>query len=279
MGLPRELIDEIMRYNDLQTLENCSLTSKAFYSAARPLIHRRLVLGMRSAHPRLHVLCDSILDQTDVRYAPYLSATETIGLLRYGYVQELDLDLSFGQPEDILQLKQLRALKTVHTLKIRSLDLDKVLPLFDRCFSQFVPTLRSLSLRKTWCEDIHKLMEFLCRFPHLDDLKLIDPHGLAYGYRLATALQGSKGPRPQPPPFGGRLVLDGSGPLVQLLLDLPGGIRFHTIEARSRLNDLAKLPVACSSTLEVFSIRCFDGSKSSTLTLRHRRTEGSPSND
>ena len=279
MGLPRELIDEIMRYNDLHTLESCSLTSRAFYSAARPLIHRRLVLGTRSAHPGLHVLRDPTLDQADVRYAHYLSATEKRGLLRYGYVQELDLDLSFGQPEDILQLKQLRALETVHTLKIRSLHLDKVLPLFDRCFSQFVPTLRSLSLRKTRCEDIHKLMEFLCRFPHLDDLKLIDPRGLAYGNRVAIASQGSKGPRPQPPPFGDRLVLDGSGPLVQSLLDLPGAIRFHTIEARSRLNDLAKLPVACSSTLEVLSIRCFDDSKSSTLILKHRRTEGSPSND
>ena len=46
MGLPRELINMIMRYtSDLQTLKSCSLASRAFYSAARPLIHSKMVLG------------------------------------------------------------------------------------------------------------------------------------------------------------------------------------------------------------------------------------------
>jgi len=49
MGLPRELIDEIMRYNDFQALKECSLTSRTFYSAARPLIHARMTLGIGSA--------------------------------------------------------------------------------------------------------------------------------------------------------------------------------------------------------------------------------------
>jgi len=276
MGLPRELVEEIMRYNDLQTLKSCSLTSKAFYSAARPLIHRRLVLGLGSAFPGPHVFRDPTLDQADVHHAHYLSATERHGFLRYGYVRELDLDLCFGEPEDILQLKQLRALETVHTLTIRLLIPHKVLPTFDRCFSQFVPTLRSLSLEQPRCENAHRLMEFVCQFPHLDDLALINPCGPRYEPGLAVAPPGSKGPQPeQPLPFGGRLVLDGFGSLVRSLLDLPGGIRFHSIEARSHLEDLAALLVASSSTLEDLSIRCLDNRKSIALNSENQSTGGS----
>ena len=175
MGLPRELIEEIMRYNGLQTLKSCSLTSKAFYSAVRPLIHRRLVLGIGSAFLGPHVPRDPTLEQANVPHAYYLSATENHGLLRYGYVRELYLNLCFGNPEDILQLKQLRTLETVHTLTIRHLIPGEVLPTFDRCFSQFVPTLRSLSLERARCENGHRLMQFVCQFPHLDDLAIISP--------------------------------------------------------------------------------------------------------
>jgi len=57
-------------------------------------------------------------------------------------------------------------------------------------------------------------------------------------------------------------------------LDLPGGIRFHTIEARTRLQDLTKLLAACSSTLEVLSIRCFDNGEFSTIIPKYQSTEG-----
>ena len=156
MGLPRELIDMIMRYNrDLQTLKSCSLTSRAFYSTARPLIHRRMELGVTSAvrgsRPEGSIIGDSDWDQADVFHARYLSTVEERGLLRYGYIQEVDIDLSIGNHENILQLQQLRALETVHALRIENLDLHKILPIFDRCFSQFVPTLRSLKLDWTRC--------------------------------------------------------------------------------------------------------------------------------
>ena len=276
MDVPRELIDEIMRYNDLQTLKSCSLTSRTLYSAARPLIHRRLTLGGRSAahgsrpkdglHPRL---CDNI-DRVDVFHERYLSEAEECGFLRHGYVREVDLDLSVGDPEKVLQLRQLRALETVHSLEINALNLHQILPIFDHCFSQFVPTLRSLSLKNPCCENAHQLMEFICRFPRLCDLELVKPRGLSPNSGFVGAPPGSEGPRSQRPlPLGGHLALSGTGPLVQCLLDLPGGIRFHSIEARSQLKDLAKLLVACSSTLEILNIGCIESGKSSTLTLTH----------
>ena len=133
MGLPRELIDEIMRYNDLQTLKSCSLTSRTLYSAARPLIHKQLVLGLNSTHYLSYVTYDRVC------HTNYLSAAEGKGLLRYGYVRELDLDFCIENPEDILQLKQLRALKTVDTLTIRSMALPALVspssPFFHHSFA------------------------------------------------------------------------------------------------------------------------------------------------
>ena len=103
--------------------------------------------------------------------ARYLSATEERGLLRYGYVREVSLELlGLTHPEKVLRLQQLRALDTVHTLTIKSLALPRILPIFDSCFCQFVPTLLSLSLCDVSCEDINQLTEFIFRFPHLDDL-------------------------------------------------------------------------------------------------------------
>ena len=130
------------------------------------------------------------LDQADVNPARYLSATEKHGLLRY--IRELDLNLCFGNPEDILQLKQLRALESVHKFTIRFLVLHKVLPTFDRCFSQFVPTLRSLSLKQLRCENGHRLMEFVCQFPHLDDFTLTHVIRRA-STGLPSLLHGQKG--------------------------------------------------------------------------------------
>lgn len=277
MELPRELVDEIMQYHDLHTLKNCSLTSRALYSATRPLIHRRMALGVGSAVRGSHLERLPLdLDQAELFHARYLSAAEDRGLLRYGYIREVRLNLSIGNPENVLRLRQLLALETVHTLEIEMLDLHKILPIFGRCFAQFVPTLRSLSLKTTYCENAHQLMEFVCRFPSLDNLELMNPCGLGHA-AFVGAPPGTEGPRPQHPlPFGGHLVLNGMGPLAQCLLDLPGGIRFRSIDASSYLRDLAKLLVACSSTLEVLSIRCFDSRMSSTLILTRRSTEGSP---
>ena len=216
---------------------------------------------------------ETVRNQADVFHARYLSAVEERGLLHYGYVREVDIDLRAGNPEKILQLRQLWVLETVDTLTIRWLGLHQCLPMFNRCFSQFVPTLRSLTLDYARCENAHQLMEFVCRFPHLDDLALINPCG-SCSSGFVSAPPWSKGPRPQQHlPFGGHLVLNGIGPLVQCLLDLPGGIRFHLISTSSCLKDLAKLLAACLSTLEDLNISCLESSKCGTLALTHRFTD------
>jgi len=279
MGLPRELIDEIMRYHDPQTLKRCSLTSRAFYSAARPSIHRQLVLDIKSAvrgsdREILPFDRDAHLAQAEVYLARYLSVVEERGLLRHGYVREVRLDLCFGNPENVLQLQQVRVLETVHTLTIEGLDLPRFLPIFDRCFSQFVPTLRSLSLERTHHDKANQLMEFVGRFPHLEDLEFSYPSGPGYNPVLADAPLSSKGLRLQQSlPLGGHLVLDGA-PFVQCLLDLIGDIHFRSIEVASSQKDLRKLLVACSSTLEDLSINCFESCRSATFNLHASPLKG-----
>jgi len=273
MGLPRELINEIMRYNDLQTLKKCSLTSRDFYSAARPLIHDRIMLGWSSTMHNFDRCLevpypdwDTYPQQADVFHARYLSAAEERGLLRYGYIREVTLELSqLAHPENVLQLRQLRALETVHTLTIETLALSQVLPIFDSCFSQFVPTLRSLTLRRISCKDVHQLLEFICRFPHLDDLTFAE----SYGPSVANPPPGSEGPRPQQPlPFRGHLELEGGiDNLMRCLVVLPGGLRFRSIAvvgSQTPGDDLARLLVACSPTLEVLTIQCFEIRESGT---------------
>jgi len=202
------------------------------------------------------------LQKADAFHARYLSMAEERGLLRYGYTREVILDLfKLARPENVLRLRQLRALETVHTLTIKALALPRVLPIFDSCFSQFVPTLQSLILRDIICEDVHQLMEFICQFPRLDNLTLAE----MYGPPLADAPLGSKPPRPlRPLPFGGHLDLDGGvNHLIRRLVDLPGGIHFRSIKVRPE-DDLAKLLVACSSTLEVLAIHCYEFRESGT---------------
>ena len=133
MGLPRELIDEIMGHNDLQTLKDCSLTSRTFYSAARPFIHARMTLGIGSAMRGFELSqgtpfnFETYDEQADAFRARYLSATEKRGLLLYGYIREVTLDLSgLAHSEKVLQLQQLRALETVHTLTVESLALPQM---------------------------------------------------------------------------------------------------------------------------------------------------------
>jgi len=280
MNLPRELVDKIMRYNNLQALKACSLTSRAFYSAARPLVHGRMVLGLwsaiRGSSPDIPFSLEAYDQQPDIFHARYLSAAEGRGLLRYGYVREVDLDLfKIAHPETVLQLQQLRALETVQALSIDSLVLGKVLPIFDRCFSQFVPTLRSLRLQAARCENPRQLMEFICRFPYLDDLAL-DCLNLD-GSPSTDAPLGSEGPRLQQHlSLRDDLVLGATTTIAQSLSNIPGGIHFRSIEVESGQKGLPELLVACSSTLEVLTIRCFQSSKSTTCVPAHRFTERSP---
>ena len=124
---------------------------------------------------------------------------------------------------------------------------------FDTYFANFVPTLRSLHL-DTPMGDTRDILDFICRFPHLDDLTLEMPSGDPFGWGSAPSPIVKK-----MPPFRGRLKLTNidnrHGHLLQQLTSLPGKRRFRFMDFRSCTSDVEQPIIdACSGTLETISV-------------------------
>lgn len=171
------------------------------------------------------------------------------GLL--GCARELIIDIGLNLTPGTLEvyLPHFLSFSRVQTLRIRRFDLCSFLPIFDRCFAQFVPTLRSLHLPDV-VGGIHEVAEFIYKFPHLDDLSLT----------LSSCHWAETPPRPpmkHSPPLRGKLILRGWGTIsARFLLEIPGGLHFRSIDAGGVDKvELDEILVACSPTLEVFSFR------------------------
>jgi len=142
----------------------------------------------------------------------------------------------------------------IQELSIYWLPTPDFLEHFDTYFANFVPTLRSLNL-DTPTGDTPDILDFICRFPHLDDLSLkISGDPRSWGNWGSASLPVVK----KMPPFRGRLKLIAiagrRGHLPQRLISLPGNRRFRFIDFRSCTSD-AEQPIidGCSGTLEAIS--------------------------
>ena len=255
MGLPREIIEDILGFlhKDIKTLKACSLTCRALFSAVRGLIHRKVRLATWKVYrpPRFvdrlvaRVFQDRRLHEVHMRY---LSMAGKRGLL--GCARELIIDIGPSlTPETVeVYLQHFLSFSKVRTLRIRRFDLGRFLPIFERYFTQFVPTLRSLHLPDV-VGGIHEVVEFICKFPHLEDLSLT----LSSCYWVDTP----RSLMEHSPPLRGKLILRGWGTIpARFLLEISGGLHFRSIDAGSVDKvELDEILVACSPTLEVFSFR------------------------
>ncbi|KAF9650490.1 hypothetical protein BDM02DRAFT_3111993 [Thelephora ganbajun] len=255
MGLPRDIIERIIRFlhKDIRTLKACSLTCRAFFSAVRRLIHRRVrLVTWKSYCPFKLVdrIAAKVLRGRKVHEAHmrHLSTAGKCGL--FGYARELLINIgpSFAPETLEVYLPYFRSFSQVQTLRICRFNLTSFLPTFERCFTQFVPTLRSLHLPDV-VGDVHEVLEFICKFPRLDDLS------------LTLCLSHCAGVPPRPcmecsPPLKGKLILRGWGSAsARFLLEIPGGLHFRSVDAGGvDKAELDQILVACSSTLEVFSL-------------------------
>ena len=255
MGLSREIVEEILRFlhEDIRALKACSLTCRALFSAARRPIHGKVRLATWKVY-RPYGLVDRIAAKVlrgrriHEAHMRYLSMAGKHGLL--GYARELIIDVGSSLAPETLEvyLPEFRSFSQVQTLRISHFDLKNFLPLFERCFAQFVPTLRSLHLPDVVGGN-HEVLEFICKFPCLDDLSLT----LSSSYcvdvppRLSTE---------HSPPLKGKLILRGWGSTpARFLLGIPGGLHFRSIDAGGvDKAELDEILVACSSTLEEFSV-------------------------
>ena len=260
MGLPRDIIEDIVYFHrkDTRTLKACSLTCRALFSAVRGLIHGRVRLSKWRNYPPCK-LVDRIAAKvlrgtsaTDCHEAHrrYLSTTGKYGLL--GYTRDFYIDIGQGFPPETLEayLPHFRYLTQVHTLRISGgFDVARFLPNFERYFSQFVPTLRSLHLPYVM-GGVHEVLEFICKFPHLDNLSFSPSASHYVEVPPRVSVDDS-------PPLRGKLVLRGWASIpARFLLKIPGGLHFRLVNLGGvDKAELDEILFACSSNLEVFCFR------------------------
>jgi len=234
-----------------------SLTCRALFSAVRGLVHGRVRLSQWRIYPPCK-LVDRIAEKVLPGWRPrdwvevhlrYLSMAGKRGLL--GYAREVCIEVGPTLVPESLEvyLPYFQSFTQVHTLRIHSFNVAKFLLTFERCLAQFVPTLRSLHLPNVKGAT-HEILEFICKFPHLDDLSLT----LSSSHRVDAPPNLSV---VNSPPLNGSLVLRGSDSIpARFLLKVPGGLHFRAIDVGAVGKvELYEILAACSTDLEMLSLR------------------------
>jgi len=164
----------------------------------------------------------------------------------------------------------------IQELSISRLDTPGFLKSFDTYFASIVPTLLSLHLEGPTGET-RDILDFICRFPHLDDLSLkmsisTDPRDRrTWSSRTLPVVKNM-------PPFRGRLKLDGiierRDSLLQQLSSLPGKRSFRSIVFRNCESEAAQPIVnACCGTLESVSTTWGKFSECRSILQQRNRSE------
>jgi len=228
------------------------------FVSARRLIHRKIYLtsgknweSLTFPERRRYLSGDRV--GLAIKVLPEIAAH---GLLAYARQLFIDIDRDFT-PANLQPFNHhFQSFDRIQGLTISRLDTPGFLENFDTHFVSFVPTLHSLHL-DTPTGDTRDILNFVCRFPHLDDLTLKMTE-----YTVPSDLGAwSLGTSPIVkivPPFRGRLKLSGivewRGHLLQHLISLPGKRRFRFIDFRG-CESKAGQPIinACCGTLESVS--------------------------
>lgn len=259
--LPQEIVDHIVDAlrNDSKSLKACSLTCKAMFISTRHLIHRRLYLTSEQNWEVLTLREKQryIRGDREGIAIKVLSGIAAHGLLPYGRQLFINLSKNFT-PANLQPFSDhFQRFDRIQELSIYWLHTPGFLEQFDTFFANFVPTLRSLHL-DTPTGDTRDILDFICRFPHLDDLTFKVSAQDSHDWRTwrSAFLPAVK----EMPPFRGRLKLHGvsewRSPIMQQLISLPGKRQFRFVDFRSCPFRAVEQPVidACSGTIETLSI-------------------------
>ena len=257
--LPQEIVDHIisMLGNDLKLLKACSLTCKAMFASTRPLIHRKIRLTWEQNWEVLTLREKQRYIRGDRQGIAFkvLSGMAAHGLLPYGRQLFININKNFT-PANLQPFNgHFQRFDRIQELSIYWLHTPEFLEQFDTYFANFVPTLRSLHL-DTPTGDTRDIMDFIGRFPHLDDLAFKMSPENSHGWR--TWKSASPHIVKNIPPFRGRLKLCGIsewyGYILQQLISLPGKRRFRFVDFRRCPFEVEQLVVdACSGTIETLS--------------------------
>ena len=159
--VPYEIVEMIATHliHDLYALKACSLTCRSWYTVMAPHIHHTLTLGP---------------DIVNRKPKP-LSKLHELGLIPL--VKEIRVEQRGDTPWFIPQtfshhhLRHFYAFANVHTLRLQRLEIYRFIPLIERYFGHFLPTLRSIALFEPRCTP-RQLSHFLSYFPNLDDIDI-----------------------------------------------------------------------------------------------------------
>ena len=238
-GLPQEIVNHVvfMLRDDLKSLKACSLTCKAMFVSTRCVIHRNIRLSWKR---NLDLFTIPERQRYTLGEHPgvpvrVLSEISAYGLLSYARHLYTPLHRNFT-PADLQPFNDFQRFDRIQELDIYWLHTPNSLETFDTYFTNIVPTLRSLHLN-TPMGDTRDILDFIRRFPHLNDFTLKMPPGNPYGWRTWESA-----PSPiikKMPPFRGRLKLTNidkqRGHLPQQLTSLLGSVISDSLISKAAL--------------------------------------------
>ena len=223
---------------DTSSLLACSLTCYSWYIASVPHLHHTLLTfpPLWPFHPELEW-------PRPVRNASKLGLLPFVK--RY-WIKSISISSPFSTKQFNRRiLREHSGLVNVQKLEIDELDIPSFVPGVRQYFGNFLPTVRSLSLRKPRGSCRH-IIFFVGLFQHLEDLTLLDgtlPFWKEEPMDDLTLIP------PFAPPLQGRLVM-ASFRRVGFLKDmiaLFGGIRFHYMDLFD-VGEMELLLNACAET-------------------------------
>ena len=232
---------------DTHSLHTCSLTCYSWYIASVPHLHHTLTtrpprwFGKRGWPKPLQ-------NGSDLGLLPLVKKFKLNGT-------------DYSNPVFSLKqfnrhiLRHFSALTNVQDLAIDNLDIPGFMPMVQRYFGHFLPTVCSLTLRDPFGSR-RQILYFIGLFEYLEDLTLIAD---VFVSRQSESAGDLTLVPPFAPPLRGRLVIHSFTRvgLWEDMIHLFGGIRFRYMDL-IRVDETRLLLGACAGTLETLRLHLDD---------------------
>jgi len=242
--LPQEVVEIVIAYltYDMRSLRACTLTCYSWYIAAVPHLHHTLTI------------IDGYSGDRRFEWPNPIRYMHMLGLLPLVKKLSVRFDSAYRggfcpKRFNCCILRQFSALSNVRELVMDHLNIPKFMPRIRRYFGHFLPTVRSLALRKPMGSR-RQIIYFIGLFQSLQDLTLHDD-ALVFRKKLADLMLVPL----SVPPLQGRLTIRGHTDvdLLEDMISLFGGLKF----SRLCLYNVAWMRLllhACAKTLRTMDL-------------------------